>query len=1179
MKKIYILLFCLFYSNSDLFSVKKGSNTVLSLETHATFLAADTDNEMLAFGWFKNGFTLEDSTTSCTFSSVFPIGGTVELNGGNLYLNNDLNFSNDTSFDSFGNIYANGYTVEYDSDNNYFADPSNIGLMDNIDLVTCSDLTLVGTLRFDGDCSFFGHGRRITLSDKSCIVVGPNSTLVVQDIALNGVNNSNIRCLDDSGKIILDNVRWIQDGNFSFTRGSLEFLNKVDFSGTYTFFFDSSLSMTINSGSEFNINKNFTLAIGTQSDVCRNDSIWLEDESSYLSFDDSLWLIGSQGLQLTRGTFCICGSVGLDVDSTSTLNGLMLGNGSEDGDVIIFCNPASLINFGKGHVTYDITKPDAFKSLSTYARIYRSADNVFNLKQDVLFKNISLKFDPGALSIVNENVDLRYEGSKLSLDGVKISMTARRYNDYTFWLDGDKSIFIEEGVLPLYILAQNSGNILRGSGSISGGIVVQPEDSELSFNLQGVVLNDITLDNGKVILENDLELGHGNFILGNGVVDLDGSDLTLGTKDLHCTSTMYWSGDYGSMDIKSNVFLSGSWTFSGNCTINAFDNILELGRTGRIKVEKGSTLKIKNTKVTNVSSGEIICLGNDSKIILDNVKWIQDGDYTFSTGSLEVLNKVDLNGTCTFYYDSNNQLLINKNSTLKINKNSILAIGTNSDECKNDAILFENLSSKLWFKDSLLVIGSNGLQIKKGTIIVDGSLEMTMYSTSTQNGLILGDGTAENDMELYVNAASVIKFGVGHMTYDTTKPDGMKSLSTYGKIIRKSGNVFCTKQDFLLEDISIKYESGALSVVMDGVSLNYKNCAISLDGVKFTMDAQRYNDYTFLLGGDQNVFIKEGTFPLAIVAVGEGNDLSGNGNLSGPIFVQGNSELDFNIYGSVLYGITLIGGSMNLNGDLEFGPSAAIQGSGVVRLGNNDIFLGTQDLMWTSTVYWDSNGGIIDLNSNIYLTSKWTFSGNTMLNCKNNMIIIQPTGSIDIERGSTLTFKNMRLGGLFGTNMQCLDDSGTIVFNGGKSKIFGDYSFEKGRFMVTDDFEIRGDYIFSYNSSQQSVIGKCSLFSLYPGITFSYNPPTDNRDLIKLSCESEFCMDDATLHSTTTGMRFRCGVFRVSGDCCIESDATIKSEGVTFGDGVNVENDTMIDILPNGTLELRSGYLVYKNLA
>jgi len=54
---VFLFLFLVSFFSFDSHAVVKGSETVVSVEAAATFPAIDSDNTMLGFGWFKNGFS------------------------------------------------------------------------------------------------------------------------------------------------------------------------------------------------------------------------------------------------------------------------------------------------------------------------------------------------------------------------------------------------------------------------------------------------------------------------------------------------------------------------------------------------------------------------------------------------------------------------------------------------------------------------------------------------------------------------------------------------------------------------------------------------------------------------------------------------------------------------------------------------------------------------------------------------------------------------------------------------------------------------------------------------------------------------------------------------------------------------------------------------------------------
>lgn len=90
----------------------KGSKTAVSVEANVTFPASDSNNQMLGFGWFRNGFTLENSSTSCVFDSAFPVSGNIILNDGNLILKQDMELHLPLHFE-VGRVTGNFFSIEF----------------------------------------------------------------------------------------------------------------------------------------------------------------------------------------------------------------------------------------------------------------------------------------------------------------------------------------------------------------------------------------------------------------------------------------------------------------------------------------------------------------------------------------------------------------------------------------------------------------------------------------------------------------------------------------------------------------------------------------------------------------------------------------------------------------------------------------------------------------------------------------------------------------------------------------------------------------------------------------------------------------------------------------------------------------------------------------------------------
>jgi len=137
------------------FAVVIGSNSAVSLQPIINFPASDSDNTMLGFAWFKNGFTLENSTTTCLFDSVYPVSGTVNMNGGTLTLNQDLIFHDVTSLQSLGTVIGNDHYIDFCTSISGL--PSTYNTFESANIYINNDFTLTSSLIFSGSCIVNGN--------------------------------------------------------------------------------------------------------------------------------------------------------------------------------------------------------------------------------------------------------------------------------------------------------------------------------------------------------------------------------------------------------------------------------------------------------------------------------------------------------------------------------------------------------------------------------------------------------------------------------------------------------------------------------------------------------------------------------------------------------------------------------------------------------------------------------------------------------------------------------------------------------------------------------------------------------------------------------------------------------------------------------------------------------------
>ncbi len=94
------------------FPVSIGSNVAFSRQATANFPNTDTNNTMLGFAIFPNGFNLTDQTTTCTYDNFFPVSNKVNINQGTLILRQDFALTNSFNIASGMFVRGNGKYFE-----------------------------------------------------------------------------------------------------------------------------------------------------------------------------------------------------------------------------------------------------------------------------------------------------------------------------------------------------------------------------------------------------------------------------------------------------------------------------------------------------------------------------------------------------------------------------------------------------------------------------------------------------------------------------------------------------------------------------------------------------------------------------------------------------------------------------------------------------------------------------------------------------------------------------------------------------------------------------------------------------------------------------------------------------------------------------------------------------------
>ncbi len=776
-----ISLLCIYLYPMRLEPVVQGSDSIVSIQPFYIFPTGDSTNQMATFGFFQNGFGLQDASTTCTFSSIFPVSGFVSLHAGQLYLGTDLIVRNITSWGSDGTIIGNDHAVDLCASITGLAMTSDMNI-NNATMYLNNDVMLSGTAKFTGSCVLDARGGNMSLGSNANIIVGHNATLRLRNVELEGIATGRIQCLDDSAKLILDNVRWVQSGDYTFTHGSIEFDNQVNFVGPHIFTYASALTSTIDSASTWYLSDVVKLTIGRTGGIFSREPLYFADSTSILKLENCTLAITPSGMSLTNGTMVVSREIFVEINSTSTNNGLLIGNGTSANDPMISLYPDAAINLLSGYLVNNVTRASTFSSHDTPITYVQSGNSVIYDQQNTNYSNVNVSWFGSGGSLIDPGKILSYNDVSVTLPSFSFNVTATRYSAYALLLAQGGLVDVTLGAYPLASVIEGSGNNITAVGDISGPIILIGNTAQLTVAVGGTMLGGIALGGGSLTLGRDLTLGQDTLITGNGLVNLGAHNININLQTQTWTSTVVWNGTGSFITLKNNMHVAAPLFVQGSCVIDGQGNTLTLATAGSIMVRPHATLRFKNITLNGVGGSNICCQDNSGAIIFDAVSWIQDANFTFSNGSFKVVGLFDMVGSYTFAFSPSLASTIAHNAVMCLEPN--FTFSYDAQGARTNLLTFAAATSRLYMKNmSTVWANRHGMQLANGTIIIDGVGDMVSQGTSASTGIIIGNNSAANDCVIDITPGSCLRIDNGYFVYQNVNArsiliDGLYSCLT-----------------------------------------------------------------------------------------------------------------------------------------------------------------------------------------------------------------------------------------------------------------------------------------------------------------------------------------------------------------------------------------------------------------
>ena len=314
-----------------------GSDTQVELIPHGPTLS--NGDRIATFAVLDDGFALADEDTKVTYNSTFPVRGDVSLEGGTLILESDLILVDDGRIESMGTIDGQDHTLALAPGTSLVPQPLAGVLTRAVSTAPCFEwgdmtLTLNSDVTFEDTCITFtgnsvinGQGHVLTIGDNSTFQIGQNSTLLMTNVIVAGIETGKVVPLDATSILTLQNTEWLLDDNYSFALGTLDIEKQVTISG-------NGLEFTYASDQISVIGKNARLQLNNGL-IFNYDPSAGPDRLQLLTNNSTIFLNGATlqasdvGLQLIKGILQVGRKSFVSSAGSDMATGIRFGDGMD----------------------------------------------------------------------------------------------------------------------------------------------------------------------------------------------------------------------------------------------------------------------------------------------------------------------------------------------------------------------------------------------------------------------------------------------------------------------------------------------------------------------------------------------------------------------------------------------------------------------------------------------------------------------------------------------------------------------------------------------------------------------------------------------------------------------------------------------------------------------------------
>ncbi len=969
-----------------------------------------------------------------------------------------------------------------------------------------------------------GYGGTINLGENSELFVDDNVTLTLRNVVVknskNFVGNPAIKLASTRSKLALDNTTLNIVGDFYFDRGQLFTYNDVNFCGTNSFVYRSTVPSYITSGANLKFGPNTTFdfrpsTIGTPG-LLAKDLFIMQDATSQLYLDGCGLKTTLTGMRLTKGQILFDNKVSLtsaaQLQLKSTGTWVCTGYGSRA--IALNWSPDGRY-LAVGGVTPDSGNEIQIYSFNSSAltlvtsRDYGSYVHSVNWSPDGRYLAVG-----GQSPISEDEIQIySFNGSALTL------VTSQNYGDQlrcTIWspdgrylavggyapISGDEiQIYSFNGSALTLVTSQNyGGNAVSVSWSSDGRYLAvggngpDSGDEIQIYNFNGSALTLVTSrDYGNWVVSINWS-PDGRYLAVGGETPPSGKEIQIYSFN-GSTSTLVASQAYGAAITSINWSPDGRYLAVGGVSPDSGNEI-------QIYSFNGSALTLVTSQDYGANS-------------VSAVNWSPDGRYLAIGGDVASAGHDEIE-VYTLQYGPDNQKQALSNSIVFGNSIAGSASDLNvkllsgADVSVDGIVNYDNVNSTSIFSNDnarFTITGTNSkIRLNPSTVI--GWQDRSLIKNIT------GGGLGDFNLRTYSGADDIVTYAEAP---DELVYDNSNAIIKLDRNCRTDSNAFV---------YGIKNNSNAIIKIGNTTNGLEQQITNNSNSIKYQ--------------ADHFITVNNGKF-ITLGGITGTTAISGRGLLSSPIDLQG--------------------GTLTLGSDMILSNQTTIDSSGNFDLQGNAIIFGGDLTLPTNVAIKVVSSGILD------------GQGNELKNAINAKLII--------DNSVTLTLRNINWLASGSTQIEMRSPTSKLTLQNTALSFDRDYSFTQGQLFIQDDVLVTGTNKFSYASTGTCYIASHSTLYFDKNTTFSYSPrltkrhTQSERNLIKMAdTTSEIYFDECTLQLPDSGWQLINGTIYFDNKVTVYG-STAQENSFEFGNG-SVNGDVNIQLL-SGALLNNFGYIYYNS--